>query len=208
MLEDYLPKEKVKLMADVEGGFKHLMKTAMWGCAAAYRSIKFEVGGMAVARFWSKGSREVVILSTSPILDYLRQNGSHADETLTTSHAVAFVTHCDQKELGDFMQYVKANGSAGAVCFGAIESGQLLYVPAGVVSGERNGPVDNIGVKACLVVPGDEPGTMSLRKMQQESKDFGKQSLALDALLQYIDDWKSSNSRTEREAEGAVQSAA
>ena len=48
LLEDHFPKEKVKLMADVEGSFKHLMKAAMWGCAAEYRSIKFEVGGMAL----------------------------------------------------------------------------------------------------------------------------------------------------------------
>ena len=130
-------------------------------------------------------------MSASPILEFLQQDGAHADETLTTSHAVAFATHCDQKELGDFMQYIAANGSSCAVCHGVVQPGQLLYMPAGVVSGVRNGSVDNIGVKACLIVPGDEAGTSSLRKMQQESKDFGKQSPALDSLLQYIDGLKS-----------------
>ena len=175
-----------------QGKFPALCKNlggSMWSCVKGHRSIKFEVGALACVRFWLKGSRKVVLLREEAILSFLRKiqkDSKQAGEALGSSHAISWATHVTAREFQEFISWTEDDLQDVAAWVAEFEPPAALYLPAGIICAESNiGSLDNVGLKACCIVPDDDLGTKLLRSLAGEAKDQGKQTVVLDDVLQY-----------------------
>ena len=180
------------------------LKPSIWGSVAKHRSVNFEVGGLAVIRYWAKGQRLVVLVNAEPLLDSWRKKQSEKcrgtdtamNEVLTSAHAVQWMMYADVDAIQEFLDFCSNKGSelqmpGYNMFYGKLDPGCALYVPAGMITCDMNFDEDNFSVKAACVIPGDVLGGKALRRLKQEAKDFGKGAPAhLEQLLQNVEHWQ------------------
>ena len=94
------------LKQNEQPALSQIMRSSIFGCAAKHRSVKFDVGALAVVRYWLMGSRDVILIHAEFVLDFLRQKQQGQAQTkdveiLTSGHAVNWVMYMTQKDFAD-----------------------------------------------------------------------------------------------------------
>ena len=162
-------------------------KPAIWGSIGNHRSVNFELGGLAVLRYGARGSRTVIAVYASAILDFMRYKQSGAARStssrsdpapeLTSPHAVQWLTDCSEDLAQEALMRCETDEAKDqhiGMFYAILSPGDAWYIPSGFIVAEQNQTEDNIGLKASLVIRTDTVGSSCLRWLKQEAMDADK----------------------------------
>lgn len=148
-----------------------------------------------------------MLLCSHSVLGLLdKRNNARKEEDrdkITAASALGFSSYAQEEDLVELQEYAKTSG-VSALFRGTLEPGNLLYIPAGMVSGEQiTGDGDHIGFKIPVMFAGkrgDVLGLKRLRSLQMEAKDQNKKNQQLDDLIQMVDSKNSELLEKEKQA--------